>query len=84
MQTFLDDPKLTVVSQNPKNEILNLQDRSAVLDLVCKLGSGETVNVEVQKLKTTDHLRRVRYYFSLITTLEVYPSTSGRGGLPPF
>lgn len=47
LQTFLDDPKLTVVSQNPQSEILNLQGRSAVLDLVCKLGSGETVNVEV-------------------------------------
>ncbi|MBQ7456707.1 MAG: PD-(D/E)XK nuclease family transposase [Desulfovibrio sp.] len=75
LQTFLDDPKLTVVSQNPQSEILNLQGRSAVLDLVCKLGSGETVNVEVQKPKTTDHLRRVRYYSSLITTNITDPNT---------
>ena len=76
LQTFLDDSTLKVVSNTPQKEVLNLQGRSVVLDLLCTLGSGKTVNVEVQKTnpKSIDHLRRVRYNASAITANITKPS----------
>ncbi|MBQ9406774.1 MAG: Rpn family recombination-promoting nuclease/putative transposase [Desulfovibrio sp.] len=67
LQIILDDPVVSVIENLPQKEVLNLQGRSVVVDLLCTLGNGKTTVVEVQRTDSEDHIRRVRYDASLIT-----------------
>lgn len=68
LQVILEDHELTVEEVIPQNEIKNLQGRSVVLDALCKMQGGHYCHVEVQKSNDDDHVRRVRYNSSCITT----------------
>ena len=68
LQVILADKKLIVTKCTPQYTGTNLQGRSVILDVKCILGTGEHVNVEVQKSDNDDHQRRVRYNGSILTT----------------
>lgn len=67
LRVILEDDKLEVLSVIPQNSIKNLYGRSVRLDALCKLGTGNMCNIEVQKSDNTDHIRRVRYNESCVT-----------------
>ena len=67
LRICLEDPKLDVLEFNRQEDITNLQGRSVVLDLLCRLGTGLLVNVEVQKHYGEKHFLRMRYNASCIT-----------------
>ncbi len=67
LQVILEDKAIKVLENNYQYMIKNLQGKSCVLDLLCRLGSGHTVHVEVQKADDDDHQRRVRYNASVLT-----------------
>ncbi|MBQ9537313.1 MAG: hypothetical protein IJU79_05960 [Desulfovibrionaceae bacterium] len=51
----------------PQVELLNLQGRSAIIDLICSLGDERKVIVEIQKRHVKDHIRTARYNTALVT-----------------
>ncbi len=63
----MDDRKLEVIKVTPQRTITSLH-REVVLDVLCKLGSGENVNIEVQKGNNNDDIRRTRFHLSSITS----------------
>lgn len=67
LRTILDDPELIVLSVTTQKSIKNLYGRSVRLVALCKLGTGETVNIEVQRSDDDNHLKRVRYNAACIT-----------------
>ena len=68
LQVILSDKKLIVTKCPPQYTGTNLQGRSVILDVKCILGTGEHVNVEVQKSDNDDHQKRVRYNGAILTT----------------
>ena len=50
----------------PQKTITSLH-REVVLDVLCRLGNGKIVNMEVQKDNKNDDIRRTRYHLSTIT-----------------
>ena len=67
LQVILEDKDIEVLENNHQYMIKNLQGKSCVLDLLCRLGSGHIVHVEVQKANDDDHQKRVRYNASVLT-----------------
>lgn len=68
LRVILEDDKLEVLSVTPQSSQKNLWGRSVRLDAFCKLGNGSYCNIEVQKSDNDDHVRRVRYNASCITS----------------
>ena len=64
---FLEEPNLEIINNSSEANFTNLQGRSRIVDLVCNLQSGVTVNVEVEKYYE-DHFRMVRYHSSRLST----------------
>ena len=78
LRVFLGDNQLIVLECIPQNIVKNLQGRSCILDLKCRLASGKIVHIEVQKADDDDHQRRVRYNSSLLTANIVDPGAKFR------
>ncbi len=70
LRVILQDDNLIVERVIPQAHIRNLYGRSVCLDALCVLGNGEKINVEVQRANNDDHLRRVRFNSSIITSME--------------
>ena len=68
LRVILEDEGLEVLSVTPQSSQKNLWGRSVRLDAFCKLGNGSYCNIEVQKSDNDDHVRRVRYNASCITS----------------
>lgn len=68
IQTVLDDKSISVIENNPQEQLKNLQGRSVILDVLCKDKTGRFFNVEVQKADNDNHIRRVRYNGACVTT----------------
>ena len=75
LQVILGDKKLQVLENHHQHVVKNLQGRSCTLDLLCRLGTGHTVLVEVQKADDDDHQRRVRYESAVLTANITDPGT---------
>ena len=73
LQVILEDSELTVLSLQTQKSIKNLYGRSVRLDTVCRIGSGEIVNIEIQRSDNDDHLKRVRYNAACITASVTNP-----------
>ena len=78
LRVFLRDKQLIVLENVPQRIVKNLQGRSCILDLKCRLSSGKIVHIEVQKADDDDHQRRVRYNSSLLTSNIADPGTKFR------
>jgi len=68
LRVILDDDELIVTESIPQCKVENLQGRSIIMDAKCVTGDGRHINIEVQKADNDDHLRRVRYNGSVLTT----------------
>ena len=68
LRVILDDDKLIVTENIPQCKVENLHGRSVIMDAKCVTGDGRHINIEVQKADNDDHLRRVRYNGSVLTT----------------
>ena len=68
LRVILSEPELEVMETIPQWSGTNLQGRSVILDARCILGSGKTVNIEVQKANDDSHQKRVRYHGAVLTT----------------
>ena len=68
LRVILDDDELIVTENIPQCKLENLQGRSIIMDAKCVTGDGRHINIEVQKADNDDHLRRVRYNGSVLTT----------------
>lgn len=73
LRTILGDSGLDVLEVTPQKSIKNLFGRSVRLDALCRTGTGEFVNIEVQRADSDDHLRRVRYNASCVTASVTEP-----------
>ena len=68
LRVILSDSGLIVIESLPQYAGTNLQGRSVILDAKCRLGSGEQVDIEVQKADDDNHQKRVRYNGAILTT----------------
>ena len=75
IRVFLEDPMLIGLENSSEKNVTNLQGRSVILDLLCRMADGRMVNVEVQKRDDKDYIRRVRYHSSIVTTNITDPGT---------
>lgn len=73
LQTIIGDKLLTVTDVIVQSSERNLYGRSVRLDALCTLGDGTRCNIEVQRSDNDNHLKRVRYNASCITTRETNP-----------
>ena len=73
LQIILQDEKLKVLSVIVQKSVRNLVGRSVRVDALCQLGTGEKVNIEVQRSDKDHHLKRIRYNASCITASETEP-----------
>ena len=70
LRTILEDKDLLVEDVIAQSSERNIYGRSVRLDALCTLGSGQKVNIEVQRFDHDDHFRRVRFNASSITVKE--------------
>lgn len=70
LRVILNDHTLTVTEVVVQGSEKNIYGRSVRLDALCILGTGERVNIEVQRSDNDDHLRRVRFNSASITVKE--------------
>lgn len=73
LRTIMEDDKLIVIEVITQSSKRNLYGRSVRLDALCTLGDGTLCNIEVQRSDNDNHLKRVRYNASSITTKETNP-----------
>ena len=77
LRVFLNDEKLEIIELLPQKDMAIYNQRRVVLDVYCKLSSGETVAVEVENNSNGDrhdHQKRVRYYGSMIDVKNLHPN----------
>lgn len=70
LRLLIGDGNLRVTDVIVQSDERNLYGRSVRLDALCTLGDGSKCNIEVQRADDDDHIRRVRYNASMITTRE--------------
>jgi len=68
LQVILQKPDLQVLKVMPQKSIRNIEDRSVIVDVLCKDSEGNYYNIEMQKKNDDDHQRRVRYNGSNVDT----------------
>ena len=73
LQVILNDDGLKVLNNTPQHNNKNMQGRSCILDLKCRLGDSRLVDVEVQKANDDNHQKRMLYNASLMITNTVNP-----------
>lgn len=66
LRTLLSDENLVVLKTTPQ-EIMTSLHREIILDVLCELGDGTLVNIEVQKGNQNDDVKRCRFHLSAIT-----------------
>lgn len=76
LRVLLDDEDLIVLQAETQVNISSLH-REVTLDVLCKI-AGKYVNVEVQKGKGNDDIRRTRFHLSTITDNETSKGTDFR------
>ena len=66
LRVILQDKKLTVIDNDIQKNLPSAFSKNIVLDMLCKLGNGDIVNVEIQLTYEKSHARRVFTYASKI------------------
>lgn len=70
LRVILEDDGLIVNDVIVQSSNRNIYGRSVRLDVLCTLGDGQKVNIEVQRSDNDNHLKRVRFNASSITVRE--------------
>lgn len=78
IRTILGDDSLKVISVTAQDSIPNLVGRGVRLDVLCETADGKQINVEVQRMDSDDHYRRIRYNASAITARHTSKGTDFR------
>ena len=68
LRVILQDKKLVVIKNNIQKHLPNVFSKSVVIDMLCILGNGSIVNVEIQLTKEKWHAKRIMLYASKIKT----------------
>lgn len=68
LRVILQDKKLVVIKNNIQKHLPNAFSKSVVIDMLCILGNGSIVNVEIQLTKEKWHAKRIMLYASKIKT----------------
>ena len=66
LRTLLDKPELKVIRVTPQSIITSLH-REIILDVLCVMGNGAYMNIEMQKGSGNDDIKRNRFYASSTT-----------------
>ena len=66
LRVILQDKKLVVIDNDIQKHLPSAFNKKAVLDMLCRLGDGSIVNVEIQLTKEKDHAKRIFTYASKI------------------
>ena len=66
LRVILQDKKIIVLENDVQKYLPNAFSKNIVLDMLCKLGNDDIVNVEIQLTKEKGHARRVFTYTSKI------------------
>ncbi len=66
LRVILQDKKLIVLENDVQKYLPSAFNKNIVLDMLCKLGNGDIVNVEIQLTKEKGHARRIFTYASKI------------------
>lgn len=77
LRILLDEPNLNVLSVTPQADITSLQ-REIILDVLCLLTTGRIANIEVQKGRKTNDVRRCRFHLSSVTANKTPKGTDFR------
>ena len=68
LRVILQDKKLVVIKNNIQKHLPNVFSKSVIIDMLCILGNGNIVNVEIQLTKEKWHAKRIMLYASKIKT----------------
>ena len=68
LRVILQDKKLVVIKNNIQKHLPNVFSKSVIIDMLCILGDGSIVNVEIQLTKEKWHAKRIMLYASKIKT----------------
>lgn len=71
LRVVLEDEKLEVVDNDPQKFLPNVYFKSSIVDMLCKLGDGRIVNVEIQLYEEKEHAKRIFYYATMIRQMSV-------------
>ena len=66
LRVILQDKKLTVIDNDIQKNLPSAFSKNIVLDMLCKLGNGDIVNVEIQVTYEKGHAKRIFTYASKI------------------
>ena len=66
LRVILQDKKLTVIDNDIQKNLPSAFSKNIVLDMLCKLGNGDIVNVEIQLTYEKGHAKRIFTYASKI------------------
>ena len=68
LRVILQDKKLVVIKNNIQKHLPNVFSKSVIIDMLCILGNGNIVNVEIQLTKEKWHAKRIMLYAAKIKT----------------
>lgn len=66
LRVVLQDKKLVVIENDVQKYLPSAFNKNVTVDMLCRLGDGSIVNVEIQLAKEKDHARRIFTYASKI------------------
>ena len=66
LRVVLQDEKLVVVENDIQKYLPTAFNKSVIIDMLCKLGDGKLVNVEIQLTNEEHHAKRILHYASKI------------------
>ena len=75
LRVILQDNKLVVLENDIQKYLPSAFSKNMVLDMLCRLGSGSIVNVEIQLENEKGHARRI---FSYASKIKSYLSEKGK------
>lgn len=67
LQVVFVGRKFKIIKFSPQYEVYDLMHKSIRVDILVLFDDGTLVNVEIQRRDDDDHIKRCRYYGSLIT-----------------
>ena len=66
LRVILQDKKLIVLENDVQKYLPSAFSKNMVLDMLCRLGDGSIVNVEIQLINEKEHAKRIFTYASKI------------------
>ena len=71
LRILLQDKKLVVLKNYIQKYLPSAFNKNVTIDMLCRLGDGSLVNVEIQLTKEKEHAKRIHTYISKIRTYDL-------------